>query len=54
MNIILTIAFAVGVSPGICIITSHTTLPVSTGPVGVKVTPQLSVTTGGAGNTMFA
>jgi hypothetical protein len=33
---------------------SQATVPVSTGPVGVKVTPQLSVTTGGAGNTIFA
>jgi hypothetical protein len=33
---------------------SHATDPVSTGPVGVSVTPQLSVTTGGAGNTIFA
>jgi hypothetical protein len=28
--------------------------PLSTGPDGVRVTPQLSVTTGGDGNTMFA
>jgi hypothetical protein len=54
MYIVLCVSFAVCICPGICDIPSQTTVPVSIGPVGVSVTPQLSVTTGGGGNTIFA
>jgi hypothetical protein len=47
MNIILCISFAVCICPGICNIPSQA-LCCFYRPVGVSVTPQLSVTTGGA------
>ena len=54
MHIVMCEACTIGISPSVGDIPSHAGTVPSTGPVGVRVVPQLSVTVGGVGNTMSA
>ena len=54
MNIILRVAFTICVCPCVSDIPSQACGAVSTGPVGMSVLPQLSVTVGGVGKTIFS